>query len=288
MSEGTLIKTLFSIVMDTDLVASGGSCQGDGSTTPVNRRSSARERTPTTFYQAGCATADNRVRREALDEVRALFPQVCDDRVNPRAAEQAGRLARSRKPIDQAYKDLWGEFSDGAEAMKIAMHNFVDSPKSSAHMVKFDACKDRTSRRVGVALNKLLTLEPGFIERIRYAGLKGSQPSSDGEDRRSKAYKVDIALEKFEYKKALNIIEGKAPVRTIDARVMDLLRSKYPCDACVTLPAPTRGKLVVPEWGDFRKVVRCKKVTKHGVSGLTFGELKTISKDAILEENFLG
>jgi hypothetical protein len=104
-------------------------------------------------------------------------------------------------------------------------------------------------------------------------------------DTRKKEEKIYSALEKFEYKKALNIIEDKAPVRIIDAHVIGLFKSKYPHDPNIVKPTPRGGSFFVPNRSELRKVVRKKKASKHGVSGLAFGELKAVSKNEALEIN---
>ena len=260
--------------------------QGEGCNTP-GRSPSERVRAPPELFQAGNATVDNRERRIAIGERLDRSPQIADDTVNPNADEQAERLNGSRRVMDQIYKDLWKKFSESAAKMKQVNQEYDVSTKSQRCKDKFDRRKERISQEVGDNLKKLLDAKPSFIDRIKYAGKKKTSNIHVVLDKRQKKEKIEEALGKFEFKKTLNIIEDKAPVRNIDNHVVNILKTKYPSARNQSTREAKRDQSVEPNLSELRKVLRRKKVSKHGISGLTFGELKAVNKDEALAESLL-
>ena len=229
---------------------------------------------------------DNRERREAIGERLPRLPQIDDEAVNPMAFEQAERLRRSRKPIDRKYKELMGDFTRLASSMKEAVKKYEDSSKTERCGEIFDTFKRRIGDKAGVAVKLLLDCNPSFIDRTKFRGQNKAGVGQLNIDKRNKDMKLDDALRNCEFKKALNIIEDKAPVNVIDGHVIGLLKSKYPHDPTVTIPTAKRS-LYVPKMSDLREVLRKKKASKHGHSGLTYGEIKAICKNEALANNVL-
>ena len=261
-----------------------GDSQGDDSATPI--RVGERERVPREFFEARSATVDNRERREAIGEGLPRQPQIEDEAVNPMAFEQAERLRRSRKPIDLKYKELMGDFTELAASMKQAVKKYEDSRRTERCGEIFDAFKERIGDKAGEAVKLLLERKPGFIDRTKFRGQNKVGVGLLKADNRNKDKKLNDALKNCEFKKALNVIEDKAPVNVIDGHVIGLLKSKYPHDPTVTIPTAERS-LYIPKMIDLRDVLRKKKASKHGHSGLTYGEIKAICKSEALANNVL-